>query len=206
MSRKQFIIGITGGSGVGKTTLINKLMSLYGSKITTVSLDDYYLPLALQKIDTNGIINFDLPSAIDTKALEYDITSLRNQHAVKQKVYHFNHPEKLDEYRLLIPRDILIIEGLFVLHYPFVRYQLDYSVYITVSEDKQLERRLKRDKEERNYSEEAISYQWLNHVKPAYDEYVKPYMSKANLIIDNDDGFDQNLFELVKVIEAHILH
>jgi len=200
----KLIIGIAGGSGVGKTTLINKLYKEFDGKITTLSLDNYYKPKEDQTIDENGIINFDLPTALDTLQLESDLDLLLENKVVKQKVYTFNNPNNPDDFLSIEPNEILIVEGLFVMHYPFVKSKLNYSVYLSVDREQQLERRLKRDITERNYSKESIMYQWNNHVIPSYDNYVRPYKSECDLIITNDLGFDDNIHVLSKVIHEKI--
>jgi len=200
----KLIIGITGGSGVGKTTLINKLYKEFDGKITTLSLDNYYKPKADQAIDENGIINFDLPTALDTLQLESDLDLLLENKVVKQKVYTFNNPNNPDDFLSIEPNEILIIEGLFVMHYPFVKSKLNYSVYLSVDREQQLERRLKRDIIERNYSKESIMYQWDNHVIPSYDNYVRPYKAESDLIITNDTDFCDNIHVLSKVIHEKI--
>jgi len=200
----KLIIGITGGSGVGKTTLINKLYKEFDGKITTLSLDNYYKPKEEQAIDDNGVTNFDLPTALNTKQLEVDLDLLLKNETVKQKIYTFNNPDKADDYLLIEPNEILIVEGLFVMHYPFVKSKLNYSVYLSVDREQQLKRRLKRDMTERNYTEESIIYQWNNHVIPSYDNYVRPYKKESDLIITNDTDFCDNIHVLSKVIHEKI--
>lgn len=204
MKKIKLIIGITGGSGVGKTTLINKLYKEFEGKITTLSLDNYYKPKSKQVVDNNGVTNFDLPTALDTKQLEIDLELLLENKTVKQKIYTFNNPDKPDDFLYIEPNEILIIEGLFVMHYPFVKSKLDYSVYLSVDREKQLERRLKRDMTERNYTKESILYQWHNHVIPSYDNYVRPYKKEADLIITNNIDFDNNINVLMNVIHSKI--
>jgi len=204
LKKIKLIIGITGGSGVGKTTLINKLYKEFEGKITTLSLDNYYKPKSKQVVDNNGVTNFDLPTALDTKQLEIDLELLLENKTVKQKIYTFNNPDKPDDFLYIEPNEILIIEGLFVMHYPFVKSKLDYSVYLSVDREKQLERRLKRDMTERNYTKESILYQWHNHVIPSYDNYVRPYKKEADLIITNNIDFDNNINVLMNVIHSKI--
>lgn len=204
MKKIKLIVGITGGSGVGKTTLINKLYKEFDGKITILSLDNYYKPKSEQSVDDNGITNFDLPTALDTKQLEIDLNLLSKNEVVKQKIYTFNNPDKEDNYLHIEPNEILIVEGLFVMHYPFVKSKLDYSVYLSVDREKQLERRLKRDMTERNYTKESILYQWHNHVIPSYDNFVRPYKTESDLIITNNTGFDDNINVLNNVIHSKI--
>jgi len=204
MGKNQFIVGITGGSGVGKTTLIDVLYKTFQGEISTLSLDNYYKPKELQAKDTNGIVNFDLPSALYTQDLEEDLNDLFNQKSIKQKVYHFNQPNRKEEFKIIEPNKILIVEGLFVMHYAFIRNRLDYSVYLSVDEESQLERRLKRDVEERNYDKDEVLYQWTEHVIPAYKNYILPYKNSSDIIITNNKSFDANIDTLIETIRKNL--
>jgi uridine kinase len=204
LKRIKYIVGITGGSGVGKTTLIKKLYEEFKGKITTLSLDNYYKPKNEQAKDINGVTNFDLPTALDTIQLEKDLLSLLDNKPIKQKVYTFNNPNKEEDFISIEPNEILIIEGLFVMHYPFLKSKIDYSVYLSVKPELQLERRLKRDMSERNYTRESIIYQWENHVLPAYKNYVRPYKPIVDLIITNNEYFDENIHVLTDIIHQNI--
>jgi uridine kinase len=104
----------------------------------------------------------------------------------------------------LEPKQLLIVEGLFVMHYNFIKSVLDYSVYLSVDRKLQLERRLLRDIEERNYSKDDVMYQWENHVTPSYESFVKPYKTEADLIITNNQAFDENIHILSSVIHKNL--
>ena len=197
----KFTVGITGGSGVGKTTLINLIKSEFGDAVTVFNLDNYYLPKSEQKRDENGRINFDLPTALDQERIQKDLKALFRGESVEQLEYVYNNPNSESKKITLKPTAILLIEGLFVMHYDFVRELLDYSVYISAPAELQLERRLKRDMEERNYSRENILYQWEHHVIPSYENYLLPYKEKADLVISNEADFDTNINVLMKVIQ-----
>lgn len=204
MEKVKFIVGITGGSGVGKTTLIDGLNREFEGRVTTFSLDNYYKPKTEQDLDENGVINFDLPSALDLDKMKKDFDALRLGNSIEQSVYQFNNPVNGNQVNLLEPKSLLIVEGLFVMHYDFIKPLLDYSVYLSVDADLQLERRLKRDVQERNYSEEDVRYQWQNHVLPCYESYVKPYKVEADLIITNNERFDENIHILTSVIHQNL--
>ncbi|MFD1551521.1 uridine kinase [Putridiphycobacter roseus] len=197
---KKFIIGITGGSGVGKTTLIELLRKEFPNKITTFSLDNYYLPIEKQQRDENGIVNFDLPTALDTKRMAADFLKLVEGQDISFSTYNFNNPIGDRSDVSLVSKDILLVEGLFVMCYPFLKQRLDYAVYLKMDPDLQFERRLKRDLQERNYSKEDIIYQWKHHVLPAYNNYVLPYIDEVDLIITNNQSFDENINVLIDKI------
>lgn len=204
MEKVKFVVGITGGSGVGKTTLIDHLNTSFEGRVTTFSLDNYYRPKSEQTKDENGIINFDLPTALDTTQMKADFDKLRKGEPIQQSVYQFNNPSSEEAFEVIEPQQLLIVEGLFVMHYDFIKTHLDYSVYLSVDKGLQLERRLLRDVEERNYSKGDVLYQWHNHVLPSYENYVLPYKSDSDLIITNNESFDENIHILTSVIKENI--
>ncbi|MBK6526774.1 MAG: AAA family ATPase [Crocinitomicaceae bacterium] len=202
--RIKFIVGITGGSGVGKTTLIKKLYHDFSGRVSTFSLDNYYLPKEHQWVDENGVINFDLPTALDQNRIQMDLTRLVEGHPIEQEVYAFNNPDAGKHKLVIEPKELLIVEGLFVMHYPFVKEVLNYSVYLSVKPELQLERRILRDVNERNYTESDILYQWHNHVIPSYHSFVQPHKEKSDLIITNNDRFDENIHVLTDIISKNL--
>ena len=204
MKKIKYIVGITGGSGVGKTTLIDSLRNEFLGKVSTFSLDNYYLSKEKQSVDENGVVNFDLPTALDTEKMERDFLQLISGESIEQSLYRFNNPASKVEKIRIDPQELLIVEGLFVMHYPFISEVLNYSVYLSVDANLQLERRLQRDVMERNYSENDVIYQWENHVIPSYEEFVLPYKSKADLIITNNESFDENIHILTSVIHKNL--
>ncbi|MEX1002366.1 MAG: AAA family ATPase [Crocinitomicaceae bacterium] len=204
MGKVKYVVGITGGSGVGKTTLIKRLNEEFSGRISTFSLDNYYRPKHEQARDEKGVINFDLPTALDLDKMKTDYDKLLSGIRIKQKVYKFNNPSKEDAVQYIEPKQLLIVEGLFVMHYEFIRASLDYAVYLSVKPQLQLERRLHRDVKERNYSETDVMYQWKNHVLPSYESYVRPYKPQADLIITNNETFDENIHTLMSVIHKKL--
>lgn len=200
---KPIFIGICGGSGSGKTYLLEVLKNRLELSCSVCSLDDYYKLKEEQSIDENGVINFDLPSALDTDKLKSDIESLSLNQPIEQKEYHFN-VDKGYNVKTIQPADVIIIEGLFVLEYDFLKPYIDYSIYVQVDRKVQLERRLKRDLEERGYSQEEIMYQWNNHVLPCYDKYLKPHKSDADFIFDNNLDFESEMSKLLDSLESRL--
>lgn len=204
MNKVKYVVGITGGSGVGKTTLINGLCKEFQGNVSTFSLDNYYKPKSEQTVDENGVVNFDLPTALDLVKMKSDLEKLVKGESIMQSVYNFNNPSSEEVMEEIVPQSLLIVEGLFVMHYDFIKSFLDYSVYLSVDRDLQLERRLIRDIEERNYSKEDVLYQWENHVIPSYENYVLPYKTEADLIITNNQSFDENIHILTAVIHQNL--
>jgi uridine kinase len=193
------IIGICGGSGSGKTTLLNKLKDEFASlKPAVISLDNYYLPIEKQAIDPNGKVNFDLPTALDRQKIGADIAKITNGETLRLREYHFNSPSDLVSYITVHPSEIIILEGLFILHYEEVRDLLDVTIFVQLDPNIQLERRILRDKESRGYSLDDILYQWENHVLPCYENYIQPYQQHANYFFRNDLHIMED-FERIKM-------
>lgn len=199
------IVGICGGSGSGKTTLLKRLKNRFEHLNPSIfSMDNYYLPIQKQSKDVNGEYNFDLPTALDTPTLFNDLDKLVNGDPIVVREYHFNAPPDKHVLITVNPSELIIVEGLFLFHYPEVRQQLDFSIFVEVDQGVQLDRRLYRDQETRGYSREAIIYQWENHVQPCYHNYLLPYKSEANFLFRNDSRADQDFEMLVNTISKEL--
>jgi uridine kinase len=195
------IIGLCGGSGSGKTSIVDKISNEFDkSDITVLSMDDYYKSVDEQQKDENGEVNFDLPDAINIDQICRDIEALINGEKVTLLEYTFNNPLVEPKSKELYPNKILIIEGIFLLYYPEILEKMDFTVYIDVKPSVQLARRLKRDLETRGYSADQIKYQWENHVIPCFENYIKPFIDKADIIIDNNEKDAFNIEPVISKI------
>lgn len=201
MNEIKTIIGICGGSGSGKTSLVERISESFDeADISVLSMDDYYKEISEQKVDENGIVNFDLPDAIEIHRILEDLKELKNGNEVNLKEYTFNNPSIIPKYKVLRPTKILIIEGIFLLYFEELLKELDFSVYIDVDPHIQLSRRMKRDLNNRGYSKDQIKYQWENHVIPCFEKYIEPFISKADIIIDNNEKDEFNVQLIVDKI------
>jgi len=199
------IIGICGGSGSGKTTLLKRLQRHFQDiKPSTFIMDNYYHPIEMQIKDVNGEYNFDLPTALDEQKLSSDLDKLANGNEILVKEYHFNSPPDKHVLLTIAPSELIIVEGLFLFHYQNVKKHLDFSIFVDVEPKTQLDRRLYRDQETRGYSRSAILYQWDNHVKPCYENYLLPYQQEADFSFRNDSRADYDFERLVKEIESRL--
>jgi len=198
-NKATYVIGITGGSGSGKTTLVQRLQSFFKEKsVSVLTMDNYYFARDHQLTDENGIKNFDLPTSIDVRKFEEDLIKLINGEAVCLQEYVFNNAEKVASEIVIEPAEVLIVEGLFVLHEEKIRERLDLSVFIHTKENIKVIRRIKRDRIERNYPLDDVLYRYEHHVLPAFDAYIKPYVDDVDMVINNNKNFDKAL-ELMKV-------
>ena len=191
--KTPFIIGICGGSVAGKTTLLRRLSDIFGEVRPSIfSMDNYYFPKSMQQLDNNGIVNFDLPTAIDEERLTADLKSLMQGKAIEVKEYFFNSPPDKNVLITIQPSAFIIVEGLFLFHYKEVFKSLDYSIFVDVDHATQLDRRIYRDQETRGYSREDILYQWENHVLPCYSNFIEPYKNTSDFIFRNDQHADED--------------
>ena len=196
------VIGICGGSASGKTTLLNRLHNeLKFLRPSIFSMDNYYFPIEQQQKDTNGKINFDLPTALDQKMLISDLDKLRKGISIEVKEYRFNAPPNTNNLITIDSSSVIIVEGLFLFYYEKVRSLLDFSIFMEVEPTVQLDRRLDRDQNSRGYSREAIIYQWENHVLPCYKKHLEPYEELANFRFKNDNRADDEFERLMNEIE-----
>jgi len=198
---KTYVIGITGGSGSGKTSFIKSLQQNFSKKdICIVSQDDYYLTKEFQKKDKNGIENFDRPSSIDKKAFIRDVQTLIGGEKVTRPEYTFNNENAVPSLLIFEPAPILIVEGLFIFHYKKIRKLLDLKVFVQAKDNLMVIRRISRDKLERNYPLDDVVYRYQHHVYPAFEKYILPYKDKADIVINNNDDFEVGL----KVFEGFL--
>jgi uridine kinase len=197
MTKNPFVIGICGGSGSGKTTLLKRLSESFSNRSTAVfSMDNYYFPIEKQAKDKNGIVNFDLPTALNEEKLTADLLQLINGEPIEVKEYFFNSPPDKNVLITIEPAELLIVEGLFLFHYKQVSEAIDYSVFVDVDHKIQLDRRLYRDQETRGYKRSDILYQWDNHVLPCYEQFIEPYRNNANFVFRNDQNADSDFESL----------
>lgn len=199
----SYIIGITGGSGSGKTSLIHSLKEHFDkSELCVVSQDDYYYPREEQRKDTNGICNYDLPTSVDLKALVQDVNRLKEGEEVRRKEYTFNNPDR--EARLLTfkPAPVLLIEGLFIFAEADLFRQFDLSIFVHAKENLKVIRRIKRDQLERNYPLDDVLYRYQNHVLPAFEKFIAPFREEADIVINNNKNFNAGLDVLKSLIHS----
>ena len=202
---KPFIIGIAGGSGSGKTFFLNCFLKHFDkSEISLISQDDYYIPVGEMSAEENKLYNFDLPSTIDSQLFIEHINTLIAGESVFKKEYTFNNPTATPKILELKPAHIIIIEGLFILHFKEIADLLDLKIFLDADEDIAFQRRLKRDLVERGYSEEDITYKWKNHVVPAYKEYLLPFKNDCHNVVSNNYHIADEIIEISKSISEEL--
>lgn len=202
---KPFTIGITGGSGSGKTFFLKSLEDRFtDQELCLISQDHYYHPREMQQHDDRGIKNFDLPESIDHKQFQLDLQTLKRGEVLKKKEYTFNNPNITPKILEFKPAPVIIAEGLFVQYFPDIEKELDLKIFIEAKDHVKLSRRIKRDNEERGYDLDDVLYRYENHVMPVYETLIKPLKHRADIVIPNNSHFNRALDFLTLAIKARI--
>src|SRR6185369_16307991 len=159
---KPFTIGITGGSGSGKTFFLQGLSAHFKpNEICLISQDNYYKPRDQQPLDENGVKNFDLPVAIDRESFLQD--KLKAGQDVIKREYTFNNPSASSKHLEFKTAPILVVEGLFVQYFEEIAKELDLKIFIEAKDHVKLGRRIKRDQVERGYDIDDVLYRYQHH-------------------------------------------
>ncbi|MDB5129534.1 uridine kinase [Mucilaginibacter sp.] len=203
---KPYVIGVAGGSGSGKTFFLKCFLEHFSAdEVCLISQDDYYFPVAHNMTkEENKEYNFDLPSTIDYDHFESDIYKLLNNQSFLKQEYTFNNADLVPKMLEIKPAPIIIVEGLFIMHFEKIAKELDMKIFIEADEDIALQRRLKRDLLERGYSNEDAYYKWVNHVVPAYKEYLLPYRNQADRIIENNTHVADDIIKVTEEISREL--
>ncbi|MCW5911932.1 MAG: uridine kinase [Cyclobacteriaceae bacterium] len=202
---KPFTLGITGGSGSGKTYFLQGLSACFGShEICLISQDNYYKPRDQQPIDENGIKNFDLPVSIDREAFLHDLLELKSGHDVIKKEYTFNNPQAETRMLQFKAAPIIVVEGLFVQYFEEISNELDLRVFIEAKDHVKLGRRIKRDQVERGYDIDDVLYRYQYHVMPVYERLIEPLKHHADIVIPNNSKFERALEVLVAFLKSRL--
>ncbi len=202
---KPYIIGIAGGSGSGKTFFLHCFLNHFEKgEVCLVSQDDYYLPVGEMTSEENKVYNFDLPSTIDDEGFLSDIKKLVDGEIIYKKEYTFNKSDAQPKLLEIKSAPIIIVEGLFILHFSEIATLLDMKIFIDTEDDVALQRRINRDFIERGYSKEDVLYKWVNHVIPAYKEFLLPYKSECDKIITNNTHVAEDILKISEEISLEL--
>jgi len=183
----MLIIGIAGGTGSGKTTVVHQIMSeLPETEVGIISQDSYYKANDHLSMDERALINFDHPRAIDFELLVEHLKQLKQGETINQPVYSFVHHNRTEDYILTHPRKVMIVEGILILTNPELRDLCDIKIFVHADSDERLIRRLKRDIAERGRDMQEVLSRYQSTLKPMHDQFIEPTKAFADIIIPND--------------------
>jgi uridine kinase len=181
------LIGISGGSGSGKTTFAKKLINLVDEPITLFHMDSYYLPVQPERHFTkSGKPNFDHPEAFDWELLRNHLTSLKEGLDVNSPVYDFKSSSRTGESVTTKATGVVLFEGIFTLFDNEIRNMLDIKVFLHVDSDIRFTRRLNRDVQERGRSLESVIDQYYETVRPMYQKFLEPQKQFADFVVGEE--------------------
>ena len=202
---KPFTIGITGGSGSGKTYFLQGLSAAFGpEEICLISQDNYYKPRDQQPVDENGVKNFDLPVSIDRNSFHTDLLKLKAGQDVTKKEYTFNNPNAEPKMLVFRSAPIIIAEGLFVQYFEEIEKELDLKLFIEAKDHVKLGRRIRRDQMERGYDIDDVLYRYQHHVMPVYESLIEPLKHNSDLVVPNNSHFNRALEVLVLFLKGRL--
>jgi len=183
-SSNPVVIGIAGGSGSGKTTVLRRIIRTVGADpIAILDHDAYYRDLSHLPPDERAQFNFDHPDALETDLMRDHLDRLVAGDSVEKPIYDFTTHTRREETETVEPRPVIIIEGILVLAAAALREKMDIKIYVDAADDIRLMRRIRRDMEERGRSISGILRQYERTVRPMHLEFVEPSKREADLII-----------------------
>ncbi|GIZ16100.1 uridine kinase [Capnocytophaga catalasegens] len=183
----MLIIGIAGGTGCGKTTVVNKIISeLAASEVNVISQDSYYKDLSHLSYQERTQTNFDHPKSLDFDLLKQHLIDLKEGKSIEQPVYSFVEHNRTKETTLVHPCKVLIVEGILIFTHPDIRDLFDIKIYVHADSDERLIRRIKRDTTERGRDITEVLERYQKTLKPMHQQFIEPTKEFADIIIPNN--------------------
>jgi uridine kinase len=178
------VIGVAGGSGSGKTTVVRRIVDSVGpDQVTVVEHDRYYRDYPELRLEERAALNYDHPNVLETDLLARHLDALRAGAVVEAPAYDFTRYARLEQTDRLLPRRAIIVEGILILADSALRSRMDVKVFVDADDDTRFIRRLQRDVRERGRTLESVVDQYLGTVKPMHLEFVEPSKRYADIIV-----------------------
>lgn len=184
----MLIIGIGGGTGSGKTTVVNQIISEFPKgEVQVISQDSYYNDTSHLNYKDRCKINFDHPKSIDFKLLETHLKDLKQGKSVKQPIYSFKTHNRTGNTTLTKPKKVIIVEGILILSDTQLRKIFDIKIFVHADSDERLMRRIKRDLAERGRDLDEVLDRYQTTLKPMHQQFIEPMKAYADIIIPNNN-------------------
>ncbi len=203
----MLIIGITGGTGCGKTTVVNQIIKeLSGEEVTVISQDSYYKDLSHLSFEQRTKINFDHPNSIDFELLKQHLLALKAGSEIDSPTYSFVEHNRTDETIRLKPTKVVIVEGILIFSHPDIRELFDIKIFVHADSDERLIRRIKRDITERGRDITEVLNRYQNTLKPMHLQFIEPTKEFADIIIPNNRRNTVAIDILKTLVHNRIFH
>ena len=201
----MIIIGIAGGTGSGKTTVVRKIIeSLPPGSVAVIPQDSYYNDQSSIPLEIRKQTNFDHPDAFDWPLFEQQIADLRKGHPIEQPTYSYLVCTRLPETVRVEPKEVIIVEGILIFDSPELCDLMDMKVFVDTDADVRILRRIVRDVKERGRTLDSVVTQYLTTVKPMHEQFVEPSKRKADLIVPEGGQNTVALELLIKWVDNHL--
>jgi uridine kinase len=198
----MLIIGIAGGTGCGKTTVVNTILKeLPEGEVGVISQDSYYKDTSHLSFEERVKINFDHPRSIDFELLEQHLKELRAGNSINQPVYSFVKHNRTGDVIVTKPRKVMIVEGILILSHAEIRDLFDIKIYVHADSDERLIRRLRRDITERGRDINEVLQRYQSTLKPMHQQFIEPMKEYADIIIPNNK-YNTVAVDIVKTINT----
>ena len=204
MDNNILIIGIAGGTGSGKTTLMTNLIQRFGDVVTVLSHDNYYRRLDHLTFEERTKINYDEPAALETDLMSRHLDELRHGNAIDCPIYDFTQHNRSADTMRVIPRQVIIVEGILIFENKELRDLMDIKIFVDTDADVRLCRRIKRDVNQRGRSLDSVLKQYQTTVKPMHEKYVEPSKKYADLVVPEGGKNYVALDMIVDRIQRHL--
>jgi uridine kinase len=205
MSAAPLVVGIAGGTASGKTTVARKVhAAMADRRVAFIDQDAYYRDLAALPLSERRNVNFDHPDAFDVDLLVEHLQSLREGRAIQKPVYNFVTSTREPEHTVVHPGELILIEGILVLHMDRVREVMDLRIFVDAEDDVRIIRRLMRDIKERGRDFDHVVSQYFRHVRPMHMGFVEPSKRHADIIIPHGGNNETAIDMLVGALKARL--
>ena len=182
----MLVIGIAGGTGSGKTTVVNKILQqLNVEGVNVLSQDNYYHDNQHLTLSEREVLNYDHPKSIDFDLLIKHVAALKNGVAIEQPIYSFVTHSRSGDFVSIEPKSVLIVEGILVLTNSELLREYDLKVFVHADSDERLIRRIRRDTQERGRDLQEVLHRYQTTLKPMHQEFIEPSKNEADLIVPN---------------------
>jgi uridine kinase len=205
MSAAPLVVGIAGGTASGKTTVARKVhAAMSDRRVAFIDQDAYYRDLSSMSLAERRNVNFDHPDAFDVDLLVDHLQALREGRAIQKPVYNFVTSTREPEHTVVHPGELVLIEGILVLHMDRVREMMDVRIFVDAEDDVRIIRRLMRDIKERGRDFDHLVSQYFRHVRPMHMGFVEPSKRHADIIIPHGGNNETAIDMLVGALKARL--
>ena len=198
------VIGIAGGTGSGKTTLMDNLMQRFGDQVTVLSHDNYYRRRDDMTMEERSKVNYDEPAALETDLMVKHLEQLRQGESIECPVYDFAQHNRSNKTTTIVPKRVIIVEGILIFENEALRDLMDIRIFVDTDADVRLGRRILRDVVERGRTLQSVLEQYETTVKPMHEKYVEPSKKHANLVVPEGGKNYVALDMILSRIQRHL--